>query len=126
MAIAVTIVFTLSVGAWQCSDAAPSGASVVLDELIITMRIVLQKKTALCVTLLGTKSVLLQSSKQSYVKVRSLSDVKPIPKYYLRSFNICHPLVHFWTKRRQIKNNRGKYIITIQEAVLCKNSTMLM
>jgi hypothetical protein len=94
MPVAVTVVFALSFDAWQCSDAAPSGAGVVLDELIITMRIVLQK-TAPCVTLLGTKSVLLQSSKQSYVKVRSLSDVKLIPKYYLGFSNICHQLVHF-------------------------------
>jgi len=65
MPVAVTV-FTLSVGAWQCSNA-PSGAGIVCDALIISMLIVLQKQHFVLLSV--HQSVLLQSSKQSYVKV---------------------------------------------------------
>lgn len=55
MPVAVTV-FTLSVGAWQCSSA-PSGAAIVLGALIISMLIVLQK-TALSVTFWAPKCII--------------------------------------------------------------------
>jgi hypothetical protein len=85
MPIAVTIVFTLSVGAWQCSNA-PGGAGIVLHALIISMRIVL-KKNSTSRHFLGTE--VYYYSPVSSPMLRSLSDVKQYDMFSSVGGHVC-------------------------------------